>query len=153
VRQKRSRYLPDDYSRASSERHPLPCTANPCASPLHQQVTEVSKSQWVKSCSAYNIASGALGETPLHARMHLIKPAPVCSFDRAPPRTRRGAACGWPAAFPIRRRCCPHQKNPGFDVGRRSNRGRKMLHRCSILIIIDRARLHPTSADFVIIPR
>ena len=147
------RYLPDGFSGASSERRPLLCTANPCASPLHQQVTEVSKSQGLKSCSTYNIASSALGQTPCMPRMHYIKPAPVCSFDRAPPRTRRGAACGWPAAFPIRRRCCPHQKTPGLDVGRWSNRSCKMLHRCSILIIIDRTRLHPTSADFVKIPR
>jgi hypothetical protein len=68
-----SRCLPDYFSGASSERRPPPCTANPCASPLHQQVTEVSKSQAVRSCSAYNIASSALGETPMHARTALNK--------------------------------------------------------------------------------
>jgi hypothetical protein len=68
-----SRCLPDFFSGASSERRPPPCTANPCASPLHQQVTEVSKSQAVRSCSAYNIASSALGETPMHARTALNK--------------------------------------------------------------------------------
>jgi hypothetical protein len=34
------------------------------------------------------------GRPPCMPKMQYIKPAPVCSFDRAPPRTRRRAACG-----------------------------------------------------------
>jgi hypothetical protein len=43
------RRLPDYSSGASSERRPLLCTGDPCASPLQQQVTELPKSQEVKS--------------------------------------------------------------------------------------------------------
>jgi hypothetical protein len=85
------RYLPDGFSGASSERRPLLCTANPCASPLHQQVAEVSKSQGGRSCRAYNIASSALGQTPLHAPNALYKTGSRLQFrPRAPQGSRQG---------------------------------------------------------------
>ena len=85
-----SRYLPDCSSGASSERRPLLCTANPCASPLHQQVTEVSKSQGFRSCSAYNIASSALGQTPLHAPNALYKTGSRLQFRPRAPQNSPG---------------------------------------------------------------
>ena len=90
VRQRRSRCLPDHFSGASSERRPLLCTANPCASPLHQQVTEVSKSQGFRSCSAYNIASSALGQTPLHAPNALYKTGSRLQFRPRAPQNSPG---------------------------------------------------------------
>ena len=87
----RSRYLPDYFSGASSERRPLPCTANPCASPLHQQVTEVPKSQGFRSCSAYNIASSALGQTPLHAPNAFNKTGSRLQFRPRAPQNSPGA--------------------------------------------------------------
>ena len=90
VRQRRSRTLPDYSSGVSSERRPLLCTANPCASPLHQQVTEVSKSQGFRSCSAYNIASSALGQTPLHAPNALYKPGSRLQFRPRAPQNSPG---------------------------------------------------------------
>ena len=90
VRQRQSRYLPDYFSGASSERRPLLCTANPCASPLHQQVTEVPKNQGVKSCSTYNIASSALGQTPLHAPNALYKTGSRLQFRPRAPQNSPG---------------------------------------------------------------
>ena len=84
------RYLPDSCAGASSERRPLLCTANPCASPLHQQVTEVPKSQGVKSCSTYNIASSALGQTPLHAPNALYKTGSRLQFRPRAPQNSPG---------------------------------------------------------------
>ena len=91
VRQRQPRCLPDYFSGASSERRPLLCTANPCASPLHQQVTEVSKSQGVRSCSTYNIASSALGQTPMHARTALNKTGSGLQNRPRAPQTSPGA--------------------------------------------------------------
>ena len=90
VRHRRSGCLPDHFSGASGERRPLLCTANPCASPLHQQVTEVSKSQGVRSCSAYNIASSALGQTPLHAPNALYKTGSRLQFRPRAPQNSPG---------------------------------------------------------------
>ena len=84
------RYLPDGFSGASSERRPLLCTANPCASPLHQQVTEVPKSQGFGSCSTYNIASSALGQTPLHAPNALYKTGSRLQFRPRAPQNSPG---------------------------------------------------------------
>ena len=67
------RYLPDCYAGASSVRRPMLCTANPCASPLQQQVTELPKSQGVKSCWACKVASSGLGETPMQPRTAIYK--------------------------------------------------------------------------------
>ena len=90
VRQRQSRCLPDYFSEASSERRPLLCTANPCASPLHQQVTEVSKSQGLGSCRAYNIASSALGQTPLHAPNALYETGSRLQFRPRAPQNSPG---------------------------------------------------------------
>jgi hypothetical protein len=84
------RYLPDYFSRASSERRPLLCTANPCASPLHQQVTKVPKSQGLGSCRAYNIPSSALGQTPLHAPNALYKTGSRLQFRPRAPQNSPG---------------------------------------------------------------
>ena len=84
------RYLPDYFSGASSERRPLLCTANPCASPLHQQVTEVPKSEGFRSCSAYNIALGALGQTAMHARTALHKTGSGSRFRPRAPQNSPG---------------------------------------------------------------
>ena len=108
------RCLPDYFSGASSERRPLPCTANPCASPLHQQVTEVSKSQGFRSCSAYNIASSALGQTPLHAPNALHKTGSRLQFRPRAPQNSPGGRVRLASCIPHSPEMIPEPKNSWF---------------------------------------
>ena len=88
---KQPRYLPDSCAGASSERRPLLCTANPCASPLHQQVTELPKSLGVKSCSTRKLASSGPGEPRGRARNALYNTGAGSGFGpRAPQGSRQG---------------------------------------------------------------
>jgi hypothetical protein len=111
-----SRYLPDCYARASSVRHPLLCTGDPCASPLQQHVTELPKSQELKSCNTCKVASRGLGETPCSPELHYLTPAPVRGFDRTPPSTSRRVArhmCwDWGGVLGLSRPMRPRSRRP-----------------------------------------
>ena len=108
------RYLPDSCAGASSERRPLLCTANPCASPLHQQVTEVSESQGFRSCSAYNIASGALGQTAMHARTALHKTGSGSRFRPRAPQNSPGGHVRLASCIPHSPEMLPAPRNSWF---------------------------------------
>ena len=110
------RYLPDYSSGASSERRPLLCTANPCASPLHQQVTEVSKSQGFRSCSAYNIASSALGQTPLHAPNALYKTGSRLQFRPRAPQNSPGGRVRLASCIPHSPEMIPAPNKSWFGI-------------------------------------
>ena len=138
------RYLPDYFSGASSERRPLLCTANPCASPLHQQVTEVSKSQGVKSCRAYNIASSALGQPPVLPRTALYKTGSRLQFRRRAPQNSPGGRVRLASCIPHSPEMLPAPKNSWF---RRRTAEQPRLQDAASLQYINNNRSNPAAPN------
>ena len=144
VRQRQSRCLPDYFSGASSERRPLLCTANPCASPLHQQVTKVPKSQGLGSCRAYNIPSSALGQTPLHAPNALYKTGSRLQFRPRAPQNSPGGRVRLASCIPHSPEMLPAPKNSWF--GRRTVEQPRLQDAAS-LQYINNNRSSPAAPD------